>query len=71
MSTQENTSSLSAINFIDQIFDIQAIAISAAALAGSELGGGCPAERTMLQVGAMLGKLATQVEMIEWKVGAA
>lgn len=71
MATQENTSPLSAGDFIDRIFDIQAIAISAAALAGSELGGGSPAERAMLQVGAMLGKLAAQFEMIECKGGAA
>lgn len=71
MTTHENTSSPSPADVIDNIFDIQAIALSAAALAGSELGGGCPVERAMLQVGAMLAKVATQIEMIEWKGGAA
>lgn len=71
MATQENTSRVSAAEFIDQIFDIQAIAISAAALAGSEIGGGNPVERVMLQVGEMLGKLAADFERIEREGGAA
>jgi len=69
MTTKENTSRAPVGDVIDRVFDIQAIALSAAALAGSEMGGGCPAERAMLTVGAMLGQLATQIETAKLEGG--
>jgi hypothetical protein len=72
MATKENSSTLTPGEVIDKNFDIQAIALAAAALAGIEIEPGCSCERAMRQVGDMLATLAHHVDIaaLEDKYGA-